>query len=115
MDLRIGYDKSRNPEARDNQHGGNIHLPGKHRQVSKSGTNIIKPDELDSSPSMQGSKNSRMNWMMRKGEGGIGGSRRGSQSQRLGAMIYPPLPKWMERLPGRRSASGGLGKIQGVC
>ena len=69
-----------------------------------------------SAPVTQGARNSRMSWMTRKGSGNVSGggavgSRRVSPSHRLGTMVYPPLPKWMERLPGRRNASGGVRKV----
>ena len=116
MGLRLGYERSRTAQTRANNHGGNIHVPGRSRQVSGSGANIIKPSGRGSVTRRQGNWNGRMNWMMRKGEGGIGGdgSRRGSQNYRVGAMKYPPLPKWMERSPGRRSASGGFKRF-GEC
>ena len=89
-----------------------------HRRISglRSRSNALDGNASVASTT-QGARNSRMSWMMRKGEGAVGGgvggsggssSRRVSPSHRLGALNYPPLPKWMEKLPGRRSASGGV-------
>ena len=114
-DLGVAYSPSRNVGTGVGRHDGSICPPSGSCDLGRSG---IVVNSFDSGSSIQQHKNSRMTWMMRKGEGGVGGrgnsigSRRGSSTfNRFGAITYPPLPKWMEQLPGRRSVSGGIVKV----
>ena len=89
------------------------------RQASGSGTIIVKcRGKGRASPILPDLRNNNgIKWMTRRGQGSVGGSVRSIKTRgmnRIGEMRYPPLPKWMEKLPGQRNGSCGIKKVTEV-